>query len=323
MFELRSPDFVNLAGEETGRNHLSHSSLGMLLACQERFNLHYERRLRPAVTAEPLAIGSGFAQALEIGDPEVAWATVLGQYEAELDANGGNPWVSFASREEVEIGAQIAREAARCYLKSYGVRGETRELEMRVRIRNPEVGGRVSATHDLLGRVDAVDLENAVLVEDKLSSSMMRSNLRQRVRLDRQVSIGCYLVWRTTGVLIRDVKYRVTLKPGIKLRQNETHEAFLERIAEDYATRSEHYLIEEAATRDESDFLRLERELWRWAETVREARKDGTWPRNSAACLEYGGCRYLPLCAGEPGAENQYREFVSVGVDDKRQEVMA
>lgn len=320
MFELRPPDLVNLTTEDTGRDHLSHSSLGTLLACQERFNLHYERRLRPAVTAKPLAVGRGFAQALETGDPEIAWATVFGQWEAELDANGGNPWVSFATRDEVEVDAQIAREAARCYLKAYGSHCETRELEMRVRIRNPEVGGRVSATHDLVGRVDAVNLENAILIEDKLASSMMRSNLYQRVRLDRQVSIGCYLVWRVYGILIRDVKYRVTLKPGIKQRQNETHEGFLARLAEDYATRPDHYLIEETASRDESDFLRLERELWRWAETVREARRDGTWPRNSAACLDYGGCRFLPLCAGEPGADNQ---FVSVGFDDKRQEVVA
>lgn len=320
MFALRPPDLVNLANEETGRDHLSHTSLGTLLGCQERFNLHYERRLRPAVTAEPLSLGAAFALALEHGDPEAAWLLVHAQWERDTEANEGNPWVSLPSRQEVEVGAQIAREAARCYLKRYGTHSETRELQMRVRIRNPETGGRVSATHDLLGRADAVDLENAVLIEDKLASSMMRSNLHQRVRLDRQVSIGCYLVWRTTGILIRDVKYRVTLKPGIKQRQNETHDEFLDRLAEDYAGRPEHYLVEESASRDESDFLRLERELWRWAETVREARKDGTWPRNSAACLEYGGCRYLALCAGEPGADNQ---FVSVGVDDKRQEVMA
>lgn len=301
---LRSPELVNLAGQETGREVLSHSSIGVQLSCAEKHHLHYGERLRPKVTATPLVLGGGFARALEEGDPQVAWDYVMGNWMDEVARVAGNPWVSVPSRDEAEVGAQISREAARAYLKAYGQHGQTREFDMRVRLRNPE--GRVSLTHDLVCRADAVDLENALLIEDKLGSSKMRQNLERRVVLDRQVSIECYCIWRTTGVLIRRVDFRLTLKPGIKLRKGETHDGYLERIAEEYATRPDYYLVRAPATRTVDDFLRLEHELWAWAEDLRRDRRRGVWPRNTAACTEYSGCVYLPLCSSEPGAHHNY-----------------
>lgn len=312
-FVLRDPELVNLVDEETGRDHLSHSSLSTLLACQQRWFWHYEQRMRPAVTKPSLAVGRAFAEALEAGDPDHAYMCVQADAEAESLAAGGSPWVTLPTEGEVEIGAQIAREAARCYLNEYGAHDGTREMELRARIRNPLEGGRYSLTHDLLGRVDAADLENAVMVEDKLMGQVDRKRLAQRLRLDRQVSIGCYLIWRCTGVEIREVKYRVTLKPAIRRKQNETHDEYLVRIAYEYATRPEHYLVSEPVTRTAEDYLRLEQELWVWAETVRGARKTAVWPRNVASCSDYGGCDYLAVCSREPGSEHQYRvapEFV-------------
>lgn len=306
---LRDPELLNLEDndETVGRGHLSHSAIGTLLACEQRFKLHYESGLRPAVTATPLALGRAFATALETGDPQIGYDLVLADHAAEVAANAGNPWAVSVPREEAETGAVTVRAASRAYLKRYGQHGETRELTLRARIRNPAPGGRYSLSHDLVGRVDAVDLDNRVLIEDKLASSQSKVGLDRRVKLDRQVSIETYLIWRCTGVLIDKVHYRVTSKPGIRQRQNETHDQFLERLEGDYAERPEFYLTEELAERTRIDFLRLETELWRWAEMVRSARTDRTWPRNTSACLEHGSCRFLPLCADEPGAYEQFR----------------
>jgi hypothetical protein len=305
LYELREPERVNLHGIETGRDHLSHTALTTFLTCQQRWYWDKERRLDTQVTAEPLALGRAFADALEKGDPDLGMRNLLEAAAAERERAAGNPWLVAPSEQEAEVAATIVWAASRAYLARYG-HTERREVEMRARIRNPTAGGRYSLTHDVVGRVDGLDLDTATLIEDKLTGQVQRGSLAARLRLDRQVSIGCYLVWRTTGVEIRDVKYRVTLKPGIRLRQNETHRDFLQRIADDYKGRPDHYLIEEPVTRTRDDYLRLEQELWRWAETVREARRSGVWPRNTGACHEYGGCRYLPLCADEPGAEHQF-----------------
>lgn len=306
-FILRPPELANLHGADTGRDHLSHSSIGTLLACEQRFSLHYERQLRPAVTATPLALGRAFADALEAGEPEIGFQTVLTDHLDEVDRNAGNPWVVSRPHDEALEGATIVRAAARAYLERYGQHAETREVELRARIRNPVRGGRYSQSHDLVARVDAVDIEAGILIEDKLVSSQSRVGIERRVKLDRQVSIGSYLLWRCLGVEIGEIRYRLTLKPSIRQRQGESHDTYLERIEADYRDRPDFYLHEEPAYRTKVDFLRLEREIWRWAEQVRSARADGVWPRNVASCSDWGGCMYVSLCCEEPGALGQFR----------------
>lgn len=306
-YQLRDPELVNLAGHETGRGHLSPSSITTLLTCQQKWMWDKERRLEPAVTAAPLQLGRAFAHALEAGDPTQGRIHVLEQAKQQRELAATSPWIAAPDEEQKEIDAQIVECAARAYLDRYG-HSERRELELKARIRNPAVGGRYSLTHDVMCRVDAVDLESGVLIEDKLTGSVQRGTLAQRLRLDRQVSINAYLVWRCFGVQIEKVLYRVTLKPAIRRRKDESHHEYLDRIRADYYERPEHYLIEEPAYRTRDDFLRLEQELWRWAEALREARRSGVYPRNTSACVEYGGCRFLPLCADEPGAATQFVE---------------
>lgn len=319
---LRPPDLENLepaTDEQLGRGHLSTSGIGTMLACEQKWNWQYEHRFAPAVKKVSLSAGAAFAEALEHGDPQHAWGKVMGEHARASEAFAGNPWVKVPPENEAEVVAQIAREAARAYLKHYGGH-QVREHAMRCRIRNPRTG-HPSLTFDLVCRVDALDLNSRTLIEDKLVGQIPRKagEMDRRLRLDRQVSIETYTIWRTTGVEIADVRYRMTLKPGIEQRKGratrdggrtgvETHEQYLDRIAQEYATRPDHYLAEFPCTRTPEDFLRLEAELWRWAEQLRSARADGVWPRNSSACMEYGGCTYLPLCAREPGAEHQYIE---------------
>lgn len=307
-FELRPPERVNLADHNTGREHLSHSALGTFLACQQRYGWAYQHRLERAVTAAPLQLGRAFAHALEHGNPDEGERLLREDHADQVQLAAGNPWVTTPDPTQLEINATVVREAARAYLVLYGAHHQTREVELRARIRNPARGGRYSHTHDLLGRVDAVTEDFTTMIEDKLVGQIPRASLAARLRLDRQVSIGAYLIWRTTGTQVREVRYRMTLKPGIRQRKDETFDQYLARIATEYEQRPDHYLVEEIATREPEDFLRLEQELWTWVEQIREARRTGVWPRNTAACHDYGGCAFLPLCAREPGAMNEFRE---------------
>lgn len=306
LHRLRAPERINLHGADTGRTHLSHTQVGTFLACQQKYAYHYERNLRPAVTKKSLQLGRAFAHALEHGDPDAGSNLLRADAATEAEAAAGNPWIVLPTTQDLQVSETIVREAARCYLQRYGTHNSTREVELRARIRNPQAGGRYSHTHDLLARIDAVTEDWLDLYEDKLVGQIPRASFRQKVRLDRQVSIGTYLIWRTTGVLVERIHYRMTLKPAIRQRKSETHDEFLARIAVEYAERPDHYLAEEIAVRDHDDFLRLERELWRWAEQIRESRRDGTWPRNVGSCSEYGGCQFLALCSGEPGAHHQF-----------------
>jgi hypothetical protein len=288
-YALRPPERINLAGTGSPRDHLSNTSLGTFLGCQQRYEFGYEQRLEPAVTATPLEMGRAFAYALETGDPADGEIQVREQALEQAQQAEGNPWIAAPELQAVDVSATVVREAARAYLQRYGQHRQTREVELRARVRNPASGGRYSLTHDVMCRVDAVSDDWRTLFEDKLTGQIPRKSLAARIRLDRQVSI----------------------------------EDYLERIGEEYATRPDHYLVEEVATRSHDDFLRLEQELWEWAEQIRRARRVGVFPRNTGACHDFGGCKYLALCAGEPGAEHQFRvreDRAAPNLDESKQE---
>ena len=131
MNELRPPEKINLAAQDTGRDHLSHSAIGTFLSCQQKHHWQYGERLEPAVTAAPLAVGRAFAHALEHGDPDTGERILREDAAIEAERADGNPWITAPDEETVDIQATIVREAARCYLNRYGQHEQTREVELR------------------------------------------------------------------------------------------------------------------------------------------------------------------------------------------------
>jgi hypothetical protein len=301
---LRPADLENLHGTDTGREALSHTRLGVLLACNQKFYWNYEQRLEPVVKKASLSMGGAFATALEQADPQAGFKQVMADQRALEDTYANDPWVVVPKTQDAEIAATTVFAASAAYLQHYGHTTTQREITMRSRIRNPATGAG-SRTFDVQARVDG--LVGDRLIEDKFVGRVDQIT-ELRLSLDRQVTLGCYLHWRTTGQEIREVSYRMTKKPSIKRTQKETHDEFLTRIAVDYRERPEFYLHAFTLTRTAEDFLRLEQELWSWSEQVRAARRDGVFPRNTAACSDYGGCQFLALCTREPGAEHQFKE---------------
>lgn len=303
---LLPPDLVNLDGQDTGREALSHTRLGVLLSCAQKFKHRYEDRLEPAVKRAPLTMGAAFAHALELGDAQAGFEKVMRDHADAQEFHGGNPWVVVPDRQDAEIAATTVLAASGAYLKHYGHTDVQREVTIRSRLRNPDTGA-WSHTFDVQARIDG--LAGDRLIEDKFVGRV-DAITEQQLALDRQVTLGTYLVWRSTGELIREVSYRMTKKPGIKRKQNESHDEYLARIVIDYIERPDFYLHEFTLTRTEADFERLEAELWAWAEQIRQARLRGTFPRNTASCTQWGGagCEFLAACSRQPGWESQYVE---------------
>lgn len=301
---LRPPEGVNLADVDTGREHLSPSSISTQLACAERFRWHYVERLEPVVQAPSLGMGKAFAVALEHGRPELGASLIEAAWQVLNADYGGNPWVVLPTEAQAETEATIVRAASKAYLEFYGFESR-REVTLRQVLRNPATG-RSSRTFDVTCRIDAL-ADDGAIIEDKFTGQIPRTNADQLAALDRQFSIESYLAWRCTGEVPPNGLYRWTLKPQIRRRQAESHALYLTRIEADYEARPEHYLLESQPTRTPEDFLRLERELWDWAEQRRTARRAGIYPRNTSSCQDYGGCRFLPLCAREPGAIHSFR----------------
>lgn len=303
---LLPPDLQNLHGTDTGREALSHTRLGVLLSCSQKFKHKYEDRLDPAVKRAPLTMGAAFATALETASPQAGFDKVMTDHADAQTLHAGNPWVVVPDQADAEIAATTVLAASGAYLQHFGHADVQREVTIRSRLRNPDTGG-VSHTFDVQARIDG--LAGDRLIEDKFVSRVDQV-AEQHLALDRQVTLGCYLHWRATGNLIREVSYRFTKKPSIKRKQTESHDEYLQRIVADYTERPDFYLHEFTLTRSEQDFERLEQELWAWAEQIRQARERGTFPRNTASCTQWGGagCEYLAACSRQPGWESQYVE---------------
>jgi hypothetical protein len=342
---LRPSDATNLAGQETGRRHLSHSSIGIFLACHRKWELHYEERLEPVSRPEPLSMGAAYQKAIELQDPE-AGPLALDGYEIlpGLPVSESLDWkragfsalppaepVHFHTQEAEDrhrVNQAIVRAAAALYLRKWpSPVGETREFEYRVRLRNPWTG-HYSRTFDLQGFADGLidsqplyegggkaEVERKMsewlaspleLVENKLVGRIDQTTV-QRLPLDRQLQLARYGIWRATGRPVNKVHYRWVKKPSIKRKQNETVDEFLDRIAADYEARPEFYAYEPPPSYiTAADLLRIEAELWTWAEQLRQLRRQRIYDRNTSACSDYGGCKYIPICSGDPDAHALY-----------------
>lgn len=298
---LHPSDRTNLFGQETGRDHLSHSKIATLLNCAQRFGFHYDDRLELVDTPRPLGMGRAFAHAIEHQDP-AAGAQLLRD----------NTHVRRQEDEDrLQVDETTVKAAAALYLERWPApTNQLREFDYLVRLRNPWTG-HFSRTFDLLGRADAVMNRGQFLAlyEDKFVGQIDEKKIK-RLKLDRQIALGCYGLWRATGLEVREVRYRFTRKPSIRQKKDETLPDFLERLAADYADpdRRDFYTHEEPLFRDADDLLRIEAELWVWAEKLRTARRGRLYDRNTSHCGDFGGCPFIPLCVGDPDAPALYRE---------------
>jgi len=289
---LRPSDAENLAGQETGREHLSHSKLKTLLSCEQLYDYSYEQRLEPVVKADPLRLGGAFQTAIEFNDPERG-------VEA-LDAD--KPFTySQQDEDQHTIHKTVVRSGATAYLNQFGSPPNA-EWEYRVRLRNPWTGA-YSRTFDLLGFADGLkDLGDSwELFENKFVGQFNDVDIR-RLPLDRQLALECYGIWRASGKPVTRVTYRFTRKPSIRQKQNESVAEYCERVKGDYIERPDFYMHEEPLVRSTDDLLRTEQELWQWAQMLRAARSRNFYTRNSDHCNDYKSCAFLGLCLNEPDA---------------------
>jgi hypothetical protein len=290
----------NLAGTETGRDHLSHTLLAAFLTCPQKYAWNYVERIEPVRRPDALTLGKAYQLSIEHRDPAVGARSL--RAEATIS--------SQQDEDRVRVQEAIIVAASGLYLDYFvrpvsGSRTEPpqedglREFAYRVRLRNP-FNGYLSRSFDLLGYADEIvdKGDHWLLIENKLVGQITETQVR-RLPLDRQIQLASYGVWRATGKPVREVSYRFVRKPSIRQRQGDSVEDYTQRLLEDYATRPDFYLHEESWLRSTDDLVRTEAELWDWSRQLRAARRAPVWTRNTGQCSEFGGCPFIPLCLGE------------------------
>lgn len=290
---------------DTGRKRLSHSMLKDLLACPRRYQLDRIERLEPRERRPYLDMGAAFQVGVEHRDPNLAAAHLSANFEA----------VTPDDERQRMVEAATVKAACGLYLRTWPPEAEeTREYEYLVRLRSPYTGA-WSQTFDLHGFADGVrDMgDHLEVTENKFLGKLDGATIRS-LALDRQLALEAYGLWRATGKPVTRIRYRIVRKPTIRQRKGretkqgirgaETTQEYIDRLVADYAdpARAEHYTHQELIVRDTDDLLRIEAELWEWAEQLRSMNHRGFYPRHTHACADYGGCRFAPICLNDPDA---------------------
>lgn len=283
--------------------HLSHSRINTEATCPRKAYLHYDLRLEPNVRSAALRIGATLADALEQGVVpaiEAMWT----QWEASVRRAEGNPWIKATPRAALEKDEAMVRGAYRGYIDVYGQpTSDAREVEYRAPIDG--------TPYHLLGRADAVreQVDGLVVIEDK-----WRAKRQTMTALDQQLRYSAWGLTATQEKRPVEFRYRQHTKPAIKQKRGEDWADFLLRLEENQSDPKKFHedviYVHELPRDADSDSVfipsdsvdQVPAELRAWATTVAMRHAVGNHPPVTSRCDDFGGCEYLPICRGEPGA---------------------
>jgi PD-(D/E)XK nuclease superfamily len=235
------------------------------------------------------------------------------QYERIIDQG---LYYGEEDAQEMEVEAVKMRVMVLAYIQRYGV-DRRREIEFYLPLVNPKTG-RSSRRWRLGGKIDGVIPlgDNRVrMVEDKLMGQIQKAMI-DRLPLDEQIKE--YAAAFAAKGYTADVYYRHTKWPGVnpmpakqfKTKDDypgETLDEFFYRLYEDVTvTRPDFYFDEQILMFPLEDLQEYAQERWDTAQDIMLAEKQKRWYRNPSRCWEWGGCEFIPLCAGWEEAMNLY-----------------
>ncbi|MFB3894493.1 MAG: PD-(D/E)XK nuclease family protein [Phycisphaerae bacterium] len=255
---------------------LTSSRLSALRRCLRLHFYRYELGLSRIRTATPLRFGSAFHKGLELrsGIFGSDTGTILGSIAADYQTC---PQWADPTDWAVERETLVALLSGHFW--RYGqdnLQFVAVEAAFEIPLVNPDTGG-VSRKFTLAGKIDAIvrlpDGRLAVL-EYKTAGEDIgpEADYWLRLRCDGQIS-HYVLAARAMGHDVATVIYDVTRKPTIRLRQNETPEAYGQRLLADIGERPDYYYQRREIPRLEDELAEYRAELWQQAQQLMEIRR--------------------------------------------------
>ena len=148
------------------------------------------------------------------------------------------------------------------------------------------------------GKIDRIVRDTRTgnyLVWERKTAAMTGEDFWTGKLLDPQGKGYCLAAQRCLGFDTRKVLYDVFKKPGIRQKQTQTREAFIEELKQTYLLNRDK-LFE----RREFTFTQEELDAYYWdldqvAQMIKWHLEEGIWPRQHSGNRK-GGCDYLPIC---------------------------
>lgn len=308
-------------------------------SCPRRHHFAYTLGVRSVRRAAPLVFGTAMHDAIE-----QYWRTRASGADELVDADGhavlwpdverrlGDSYEDLGDESYVKARALLELYCARWNQTPVEVLAVERSFQLPLvhpASRRPHPYWRLAGKIDLIVRLED---GRTALVEHKTTSSDPGAGTTYRTRLamDPQPSIyfqGSAVLGMPADLCI----YDVLVKPGVKramatpvesrkykkdgalyANQRETDESIEEfdaRIRAEVHGDPASYLVRFEVPRPDAEHAEIARDLWTIAREILATEEFGYARRNSAACHEYSGCEYLPVCMREASItdSHQYR----------------
>ena len=285
---------------------LTHSRLSTFRACPRRHYLAYELGLRPRETSFPLRVGAAFHAAHEALDTNQDVEAVI---EREVDDPYDRALVAAMLDGHLRRWAGQENEVV------------ATESVFQLPLVNPATGS-PTPVWQLAGKIDRIERlpdGRLALRERKTTSKDFAPGSDYWVQLYMDQQISLYVIAaRALGYDVQTILYDVTRRPALRplkatpeesrkytktgalyaaqRDRDETPEEFAGRVAEDIASRPEHYFARIEIPRLEQDLEDCAAEVWQQQLALRAMQRGGGWYRNPGACFEPYRCNYVDIC---------------------------
>lgn len=272
---------------------ITHSSRSCFNTCRRKYMLRYIQHIERENKSSALRFGSAYHLGLECINKGHSFEAVAGAIRVEYANIPAYIEDIHAWQCECVAVVELLRQHP-----SGGVTAVASELSFGLPVVNPATG-RPSPLWKLAGKLDAIGERNGrqYLVEYKTTSSDIspESDYWRRLRIDGQISTYVHAA-RALGYQIDAVLYDVTRKPALGFKKLTTQE-YADKLRADIYDRAAHYYATHEVPRLDSDMTEWQHELWDDCRLMRDCELAGRWSRNANACVGWGTCEYLPICA--------------------------
>ena len=270
----------------------SHSSRGTFRACKRKYHWSYIKGLQQDRKPKALRMGSAWSDGLEHGRQAIE------DYYRELMMNPKTPeWDLKDASQELAILLAL-------YDTYPFPRDEAREVGFRHIGPNYEDRGQLDGLElEIIGDDTGLQAQQVAIIENKLYARFGNQEI-EKLEYDEQVTSYVAAVVDNDiegyefNVTANDVKvkYRVTLKPGLRQKVNESDKDYTARCVADILARPDHYHREVPTSRDEVELQDFRERRDKHVMDLMYETEMGVWERSPSNCFDYGQCPFLKIC---------------------------
>ena len=274
---------------------LSFSRLSVFNTCKKKFEYEYIRNLRAKKFSFALNTGSLFHKGMEIlyktNSLDEAIKTVNEESEkVDTSAFGQDDYRQY-EKDLVMIHGMLQG--------AYDVFYQ-RDQEKNVKVLAVE-GSYIQPLPDDYSYHFILDLlleiDGKVCLIEYKTSSRLGDAYFNRLKIDMQTRTMAYLL-KNESINVDKIVFRIIKKPGIRIKQTETSNQFLERLQEEFSCNPMEYFIEQEFAFTEKDRDNAMAYLAVNTSDYQIKLLSGFYQQNTSICSIIN-CPFLPLCNSE------------------------